>query len=296
MGVTIAEDQALRKAVREHKTVFQFGTQQRSDAKFRKACEIVRNGLIGGLKTAYVWSAASQSGGPTELAPVPEYLDYDRWLGPSPDVPFTLERDTNKWWWFIRDYALGFIAGWGVHPMDIALWGADHLVRTPVRIQGTATYPTEGVCNTATFWDVLLAFDSGLNIHFHSQPAPSEWSRFGLIRDHGTVFEGTEGWVLVDRSYLRSWPENLVTAELPANATPLYASDHHMLDFITSVKAGKDPIAPIETAVESDILCHISDMACRLQRPLRWDPTTESFDDDEANALRARVMRQPFTL
>jgi predicted dehydrogenase len=297
MGVTVEENQALRKAVRHHETVFQFGTQQRSNDKFRKACEIVRNKLIGDLKTVYVWSPASVSGGPTELAPIPEYLDYERWLGPAPDVPYTFERDTNKWWWFIDDYAVGFIAGWGIHPMDIALWGAHDLMRTPVTISGTGTFPTDGLCNTATEWDINLAFDSGVNVRFHSQPAPEEWSRYGLIRDHGTVFEGTDGWVLVDRSYIRSSDPELVDAELPAGAARLPERDHHMQDFIHAVRAGKDPIAPIESAVEGDNLCQISDIAIRLKRPLRWDPAQERFvDDAEANARLTRPMRGPWHL
>lgn len=296
MGVTVEESQALRKAVREHNTVFQFGTQQRSDENFRKACEIVRNRLIGGLKSVYVWSPASQSGGPTEPAPVPEYLDYERWIGPAPFVPYTLDRDSNQWWWFVRDYAIGFIAGWGIHPMDIALWGADYLMRTPVTIQANATYPTEGLCNTATTWDAHLAFDSGLNLHFHSQEAPPEWARFGLIRDHGTVFEGTDGWVFVDRSYLRSWPANLIEDELPEGAQRLYVSDHHMQDFLAAVRENRDPIAPIESAVESEILCHISDIACRFEKPLRWDPATEQFNNPQANTQLSRPMRPPWHL
>ena len=116
-------NRALRAAVREHKTVFQFGTQQRSDEKFLQACELVRNGRIGELKTINVWSPESASGGSLEEVPVPENVDYDRWLGPAPFKPYTKDRDSNAWWWFIEDYALGFIAGWGIHPLDIALWG-----------------------------------------------------------------------------------------------------------------------------------------------------------------------------
>lgn len=128
MGLSLAEDQRLREAVRAHRCVFQFGTQQRSSAEFRQACELVRNGRIGKLRQINVWCSASRPGGATKPAPVPADLDYDAWLGPAPFSAFTEGKCFDddppgswKTWWHMSDYALGFIAGWGVHPLDIAL-------------------------------------------------------------------------------------------------------------------------------------------------------------------------------
>ena len=84
MGLSVEEDQLLRKTVQERKRIFQFGTQQRSSREFRQACELVRNGRIGKLKQINVWCSASRPGGSTKEAPVPAGLDYDRWLGPGP--------------------------------------------------------------------------------------------------------------------------------------------------------------------------------------------------------------------
>ncbi|MBI4606478.1 MAG: Gfo/Idh/MocA family oxidoreductase, partial [Planctomycetes bacterium] len=145
MGMSMAECKALRETVRRGQRVFQFGTQQRSDGKFRLACELARNERIGKLQTVNVWSPGSSSGGPTEVVPVPEGLDYDFWLGQAPLKPYTRDRCTNQWWWFISDYALGFIAGWGIHPMDIAAWGAGEAIRCPVEVEGKGEFPKAGL-------------------------------------------------------------------------------------------------------------------------------------------------------
>lgn len=298
LSVSMEQNQALRAAVRKHKTVFQFGTQQRSDAKFLQACELVRNGRIGELKKINVWSPASNSGGSLEEVPVPANLDYERWLGPAPLKPYTKDRDSNEWWWFNEDYALGFIAGWGIHPLDIALWGAGDLMRTPVVVEGTGAFPTEGFCNTATDWKVALKYESGVEIDFRAEPSPKEWTeRYGFDSGHGTAFEGTEGWVAVNRSNITASREGLERDTIKKDEIHLYKSRHHMKDFVESVRDGSDPISPIEEAVDGDALCHISDIAIRLKRPVRWDPKVERFDnDDEANARLTRTIRPPWTL
>jgi predicted dehydrogenase len=296
LGLTVQQDQILRKAVRDHKRIFQLGTQQRSDRRFRQACELVRNGKIGELKQVNVWAPPSISGGSTELAPVPDGLDYDRWLGPAPETPYTLDRCSNAWWWFIEDYAVGFIAGWGIHPLDIALWGAGDLVRGPVQVSGTGVYPAEGVCNTATEWQVMFDYKNGLKIDFRHDPPPAEWvQRYPNKTGHGTAFEGSDGWVLVDRNQIVTSDPALASWEAGEDEVRLIRSTHHMRNFFNCVQSRQDPVSEIESAVESDIACHIADIACRMKRPLQWDPKAETFGDDaEANARLARPLRAPW--
>lgn len=296
LSVSVAQNAVLRSAVRSYNTVFQFGTQQRSDAKFRQACEIVRNMRIGTLKRINVWSPASESGGPTTVVDVPPYLDYERWLGPAPFVPYTEERDSNKWWWFIEDYAIGFIAGWGIHPMDIALWGGGDLLRTGSEIKGEGTFPNEGVCNTCTAWQVELRYDSGVIIDYRSQPAPEEWlKRYEMAGAHGTAFEGTDGWVAVNRNKITVSHEELLSEQSGDGKCQLYRSSHHMYDFIESIKKGTDPASPIETAFDADSVCHMCDIAVRLKQPLRWNSTLEQFENNtEANNRLIRPIRSPW--
>ena len=315
MGINLAEDWALRKEVRRHKRVFQFGTQQRSSRTFRLACELVRNGRIGKLKHVNVWSPASAAGGSTEAAPVPAGLDYDRWLGPAALRPYTLnlclDQNAPKTWWYISQFALGFIAGWGIHPMDIAVWGGGDLLSGPVEIEGRGTFHAEGACDTATAWNIDMKFGSGVTLRFEGVPnrayptAPdcdvwqhkAEWSqRYRRITDHGTAFEGTDGWVHVDRCGINLQPESLIDEDEKTFKVQLTRSPDHVRNFLDCVKSREQTVCPIDESVWSDTLCHVSDIAIRLNRKVVWDPRKEHFiGDPEANLrLRPHPMRKPW--
>ena len=298
MGLSLAQDQALRAAVHRHGRVFQFGTQQRSERNFRFACELALNGRLGKLHTINVWSPGSSQGGDPTPVPVPEWLDYEMWLGPAPYTPYTKDRCSNKLWWFISDYALGFIAGWGIHPLDIALWGGGEKVACPVEIEGKGIWPTEGVCDTAMNWKVVCKYDSGVTMNFTGDPYPDKWKqRYGRTTTHGTAFEGTDGWVHVDRSSLNAHPKELLDTEFGPNDIHLYKSDNHVRNLLDCVKSRAETVCPIDVAVQADIICQISDIAIRLEQKLKWDPKTERFvNNDTANRRLSRSMRTPWTL
>ena len=299
MGLSLAEDQALRAACHQYGTRFQFGTQQRSSRNFRFACELVRNGRIGKLHTINVWSPGSTSGGPLNRAPEPDWIDYDRWLGPAPYHPYTPDRVSNRWWWFISDYALGFIAGWGVHPLDIALWGLGDTIPGPVEIEGKGVWPTpDGVCDTAMNWNVVCKLGNGVTMNFTGNPYPEDWKkRYGRTTGHGTAFEGSDGWVHVDRAGINAHPKELLDTEWGPNDLRLYDSNNHARNLLDCVRSRKDTICPIDVAVQADTLCHIGDIAIRLEQKLRWDPAGERFvGNDVANRRLARAMRSPWRL
>ena len=299
MGLSVAEDQALREACHRYGTVFQFGTQQRSDRNFRFACELALNGRIGKLHTINVWSPGSASGGSPEPVPEPDWLDYDMWLGPAPYTPYTKDRCSNKYWWFISDYALGHIAGWGVHPLDIAVWGGGEKLIYPVEIQGKGVWPSPaGVCDTAMNWNVVLKYDSGVTMNFTGNPFPEEWkNRYGRTTSHGTAFEGSEGWVHVDRAGINAHPKEMLATEFGPNDIHLYESSNHVRNMLDCVKSRARTICPIDEAVQADTICQISDIAIRLEQKLRWDPKEECFVNNEtANRKLTRSMRSPWRL
>jgi len=299
MGLSVAEDQALREACHRYGTIFQFGTQQRSSRNFRFACELARNERIGKLHTINVWSPGSASGSSPKPVPVPDGLDYDMWLGPAPYTPYTEDRCSNKLWWFISDYALGFIAGWGVHPLDIALWGGGEKLNCPVEIQGKGVWPDPaGVCDTAMNWNVVLKYDSGVTMNFTGNPFPEPWKkRYGRTTSHGTAFEGSEGWVHVDRSGINAHPKELLATEFGPNDIHLYESSNHVRNMLDCVKSRARTICPIDEAVQADTICQISDIAIRLEQKLRWDPEKERFINNEiANRRLTRSMRSPWRL
>jgi len=318
LAVTLAEDQALRVAVHRKKRVFQFGTQQRSGRLFRLASELAANGAIGKLKHINAWCVGSAPGGSREVVPVPEGWNYDMWLGPAPFKPHTRDLCSadggKKTWWFVTDYALGFVAGWGIHPLDIAAWGAGELMNGPFTVEGRGNFRlAEGICDTATIWEVDYTFASGLTMKFVGGPnggnagRPTgepflhgeEWrGRYRRISDHGTAFEGADGWAHVDRSGINLQPENLIDRNPDDFQIKFTRSPDHARNFIDCVKSRAETVCPIDAAVKSDILCHTADIAMRMGRKVTFDLAQERFlDGDDANQrLKARPMRAPWHL
>ncbi len=319
MAPSFGECQLLRRAVKKHKRIFQFGTQQRSSREFQRAIEIVRNGLLGKLQEIQVWAPASRPGGSVTPAPVPDGLDYDFWLGPAPATLYTPGKAApingdggTKTWWYNTDYSLGYISAWGIHPIDIALWGHPAMMRGSMIIEGKAIIPTEGACNTSIAWDVNFTFADGVRMRFRGTPNDrttesnplNDFSdlqtRFGLKdhHGHGTLFVGSEGWVEVHRGGLVTGPEKLADEPLPANGWRSPKSNHHQRNFLDSVRSRQPAICPIEDSVQGDELCHVADIATRLNRKLTFDPVKEKFiGDSSANdRLKTRDMRKPWRL
>jgi predicted dehydrogenase len=317
LGLSVTEDRMLREEVHRLKRVFQFGTQQRSDRKFRFACELARNQRIGQLKHINVWCPGSIPGGPAELVPPPPELNYDLWLGQSPTRPYSKDlaetsRGTQESTWrFIADFTTGFVAGWGIHPLDIAVWGAEpELFAGPLEVEGRGTFHSEGVCDTATIWNVRMKAASGLTVLFvgapysygkptgEPWPQEQEWKqRYGEIENYGTAFEGTDGWVHVDRERIHFHPENLVDESEDSFHVQLLKSPHHIGHFLDCVRSRGETVSPVAEAVRGDTLCHLSDIAMRLNRKVVWDPQQERFiDDPEADLRLVRRMRAPWQI
>jgi predicted dehydrogenase len=299
LGLSVQQGQVLRETINSYGRVFQFGTQQRSERNFRFACELALNGRLGKLHTINVWAPGSASGGSPKPAPVPEGIDYDLWLGPAPYTPYTPDRCSNSLWWFISDYAIGFIAGWGIHPVDIAIWGGGQKTDCPVEVEGAGVWPSpDGVCDTAMNWNVTLKYDSGVTMNFTGDPPRQEWrNRYKRTTSHGTAFEGDKGWVHVDRSGINAHPESLLQEQFGQDEIRLPVSSHHQKNLIDCIKSRGKPVSPIEDAVRGDIVCLISDIAIRLRRKLKWDPVKELFvNDEQANRMLKRSMRSPWRL
>ena len=290
MGVSVEAGQVLRKVIQQSGRVFQFGTQQRSDRNFRFACELALNGRIGKLHTIKASVPEAFASGNFPPAPVPEGTDYDMWLGPAPWAPYMKERvealDTwYKLWWCISDYSLGWISGWGIHHIDIAQWGNGTELTGPVEVEGTALFPRDGLCDCATNWNVKITYANGVIVDFtDNSNAPQ-----------GVRFEGTDGWVFVNRLQIDAYPKSLLEEKIGSSEIHLPVSNLHEQNFLDCVKTRSRTVAPIESAVCSDIICHLADIATRLGRKLRWNPEKECFiNDQQANRMLKRTMRSPW--
>lgn len=297
LTLTIDEGKRLIKAVRANKIVLQTGTQQRSDARFRLACELVRNGRLGKLHTVTVYVPAGLRAGPFKPQPVPPGLNWDFWLGQAPNVEYMRERCHGSFrWWF--EYAGGPMTDWGAHHNDIVRWALG--LDGSVAVEGKVLVgPIPGGYNTPSEFEAELLWPNGVR---HIVKTTTADSPFGEILDpagqrNGIRFEGTDGWLWVNRGNLSASDDEIYMTPLPDNAIRLPVSTDHMANFFEAVRARKDPIAPVEEGHKSASVCHLTAIAVRLGRKLNWDPAREKFTGasaKEANAQLARAMRKPY--
>jgi len=303
LGLNFGLTDVLRKVVREKKRIFQFGTQYRSMGRYRRMIELVRNGYIGELKRIDVWSRdvsfnvdryAVKPYGSTEEVPVPSDLDFDAWQGPSPMVPYTVDRATCWGGYHCPETSLGFIAGCGIHELGLAQWGnkTDHT--SPIRYEGTGQVPQEGIFRTLERWDVMCDYPNGVKLRFMdyrtAKGAVSKHFRSWHPSD-GTIFHGTEGWISDAEGFCAS-DQSLWKLKFKPTDEKLPTSPEHNRNFIDCVKSRRETICPIEMAIRCDAICQLANVAAMTGRVIQWDPERETIvNDPEAEKVLVRPYR-----
>ncbi len=295
LGLSLAEDKALRGVCQRYGTVFQWGTQQRSEGNFRFGCELVRNGRIGKLHTILVGVPHDFAFPNQPVQPVPKGLDYEMWLGPAPWAPYTYHRcrpwtQQESWamWYHISDYCLGGIGGfWGIHHVDIAQWGHGTEYTGPTEVEGTARFPEEGLADCAVSWNVRLKYADGVTMVYTDNQQQKQ----------GVVFQGTEGWVYVRRGGIDARPKSLLSSKIGPNEIHLIESPGHQRNFLDCVKTREKTVADLESAARGDTVSHLVNICTRLKRKIHWDPDREEIiDDPQAGRMLSRSMREPWRL
>ncbi len=293
LTLTIHEGRILSDTVKRYNRILQVGSQQRSDARFRFAAELVRNGKIGQLHTVRVGFDKDPFTGPFPQAPVPEELDYEMWLGPAPDAPYIEQRVhppksyDRPGWLRVEAYCCGMMTGWGSHHIDSAHWGMDMDYGGPVEIEGRGEYSRDGI------WDVHGAFNIDYKYSNGVRISCMDTAR----NKSGVVFEGTEGWVYVDRGWIDANPKSLLSTPTAPNEINLYNSTDHKRNFLDCIRSRKESIASVEIAHRSASACILGYLAMKLQRKLYWNPEKEQFvNDDVANKLLSRPYRSPWEI
>jgi predicted dehydrogenase len=300
LGLTIQDGQKLRKLVREKGIVFQYGTQQRSDAKFRLAAELARNEVIGKIERIDAWCSGGKGQyAPIVTEPIPDGFDYELWQGPALERPYSNMRVSHLGAWHIYDYAIGFVAGWGAHPLDIAQWGNNSDDTSPVEYEGTGNFFEAGnLYDTLNSWDIQAKYANGVQMHFFSEDlCRPVIEKYRTYLDHGTTFFGSNGWVSVDRKGIQASNPEILKHTFSANEIRLPASDNHAKNFLDAIKNNTPTVSPIESAVRSDTISHLCNILVRSGKTsLKWDPVKETLVDADARteSLLMRSSRSPY--
>jgi len=291
ISLTVAEGRAMCKAVRRYGRILQVGTQQRSDSRFRLACQLVRNGYLGKVHTVKVGVPGGRQLKTVPAKDAPPDIDYKMWLGPAPWSPYTDQKCTFNWY-FMQDYCAGWIQSWGVHHCDIALWGLPQLGKGLIKASGTATFPTEGPANTSITWNTKITAADGTVMTFCSNREKGH--------PQGVRFEGDKGWIHVRRGSIKAEPASLLRTAFKASDEKLYVSTNHhnnFFDGIDGIRTRKDPAAPIEAGHLATAISLVADTATRLKREVTFDWDKEKYvKDPAADKMLVRSMTAPWRI
>jgi len=321
LTLTIEEGKLIRKVLKETNRVFQVGTQQRSGRQFLQAIALQRAGRLGDVQKLTVGISQNPWSDAIAEAPVPEGLNWNMWLGQTPEVPYRWQpgvkhMPANKGggdggsvatnchyefrWWYA--YSGGKMTDWGAHHVDIAQWlinqtGPDQgpVTVEPVKVEHAVKFDEKGDpiqtdrYNVPKTFEVKATFPNGVEMFITSEGR------------NGILAEGTKGRIFVSRGGLYGAPaEALKDDPLPEDAVEaLYGGPvkHHMENFMDCIKSRKTPVSDVSSHHRAITTCHLSNIALRLGRAIKWDAKAEQIiGDDAARAMQGREHRKGFEI
>lgn len=305
-SLTVEEGRLLSNIVQQQNVILQVGTQQRSSKQFKDAAELVRNGRIGKIHTVKV-GLPGDPGGPTAVSEaVPENLNFDAWLGSTPEMNYSemlvhpKTGYSRPGWLRVEQFGAGMITGWGQHHFDSAAWGMNTEYTGPISVEAVAEFPSSGSWNVHGDFMVKAEYKNGITM-LTSGGFPN-----------GIRYEGEDGWIFVTRGAYRATPSDpiperngvksldasdpkILESVIGENEIHLYESKEQHGNWLDCIQSGKQPISPVEIGHRACTVCLISHIAMKLPRKLNWDPMTERFlNDAEANAMLRRPQRAPY--
>ena len=287
LSLTVAEGRQMVDVARKTDRVVQTGSQQRSDDRFRRACELVRSGKLGKVSEVLVGiPGVNYSLPPVPDSDPPAELDYDFWLGPAPKKPYNVNH-VHYNFRFFWDYSGGQMTNWGAHHLDIAQWGLGMDDSGPVLVEGTATYHPQHWYEVTHTARIVYTYANGVKVTLGQGQKDIK---------AGVTFVGPEGEVFVNRKMITSKPDGIVKEPLSASDVHLYESSSHHQNFVDCVKSRKLPICDVEIGHRTATVCHLGNIVARLGRKVQWDPSAERIvGDEQAAAMLSRPHRPPYT-
>lgn len=305
-SLTVREGRILSDIVQKKGIILQMGTQQRSSPQFRIAAELVRNGRIGKIHTVKIGLPGDPAGPEAEEMSIPENLNYNMWLGSTPETYYTEigvhpQHDYSRPGWLRREqFGAGMITGWGQHHIDSANWGLDTEYTNPIEVEAIAQFPKSGLWNVHGDFMVKAMYENGVEMLI-SGGYPN-----------GIRYEGSDGWIFVSRGNyqatasdpvakensskaLDAMDPSILKSEIGENEIHLYSSNEQHGNWLDSIQSRKEPISPVEPGHRACATCLISHIAMKVPGKLKYDPIGEKFlNSDLANSMLSRSERDPY--
>ena len=284
---SVREGQAMVEAARQHGRIVQTGSQQRSNALFRQACELVRNGKLGKLEVIRVGLSGVNFEGPAvpDASPPPE-LDYDFWSGPAPLNAYN-PKHVHYNFRFFWDYAGGQLTNWGAHHLDIVQWALGRDESGPVSVDAKPVWNKDGWYQVPESSETVFTYDDGTRVVCQQ----------GMKERSGVTFVGEKGTLYITRGKIECDPAEILETKFGPDDTRLYESENHHQNWLECIKSRKPPICDVAIGHRSATLCHLANISCRVGRKLNWDPNRQVIvGDSEAAEYLLRPYRSPWNL
>jgi hypothetical protein len=292
ISTCIAHGRRLMNVLKAHPVVTRNDSEFRTLPEFGRAAQIVRHGRIGKIRQIEVGVPGEFSGTalpPQASQPVPEELDYDLWLGPAFEAPYTEKRVHavkaygRPGWMRVDTYCNGIISNWGAHLVGFAQWVNDSEYTGPLAIEGSGDFD-RGLWNTLNRFEIKYVYANGVELHYRMDRP--------YVR-----FIGTDGWIEVAYpDQLKASSEDLLVQEnaVPDPAFQDLPSDKE--DFLLAIKNQRQTLEPLETAHRTVSMCQLGLISIQTGSKLLWNPDTENFtnQDNAATALLDRPIREKY--
>ena len=296
LSTSIVEGRAMIEAVRQNKRVLQMGTQWRSGAHYKEAIDYVHSGKLGKVRQVRVWAYldwVKGAGNPPD-GPVPEGVDYDMWLGPAPKRAFNPNRFhfNFRWYW---DYAGGLMTDWGVHLINVALWGMGKEAPKEVISSGGRYVLTDNT-ETPDTQIAVYEFPTYRMIFEHQIENGLGPDR----REHGIAFTGSEATLIVDQSGFEVIPEPSKKGAPSYAMKSVRGADgrtEHAGNFLECVRSRQEPVENVEVGHHVTTVAALGNLAFRTRSRVEWDAVRERcVNNKEADRLLLRSYRKPWSL
>jgi myo-inositol 2-dehydrogenase/D-chiro-inositol 1-dehydrogenase len=279
---------AVVEAVKKAGVANRLDSEFRTIRQFNRAVELVHNKAIGELVEVEVGVPGELNGsalGPQETMPVPKELNYDMWLGPAFQAPYTMHRvhepgtiDSRPGWLRIPDYCNGMITNWGAHMNDIAMWGMKKEYENPVSVEGTGTFD-KGIWHTISTFDIEYMYADGIKLKYKIDVP--------FVR-----FIGKNGWIRAEYpDKLTASSDSILNYELTGSDVSYKDTLTDKADFLRSIETGKPALEPLEVGYNVYLMTMMGLISVELGTKLTWDQKVGQFVGD--NAANSKLIR-PF--
>mgnify|MGYP003756416359 CR=1 FL=1 len=295
VGNSIAEINIMQKAVKKHGKIVQVGQWQRSQPHFVDAMNYLKSGKLGRIRVCKAWSYVDWKGAVPKVpdSPVPEGVDYDRWLGPAPKRPFNKNRFHFTWRWY-WEYAGGLMTDWGVHLIDYILYGMNKSVPTSVMaIGGKYAFPDDDMVTPDTmtavydFNDFTMIWEHTIGIGL------GNWKR-----PHGMAYTGENGTLVLDRNGWEVFPEKNKIEAVPLQKNVGVGLDLHVRNFLDCLRDNTPQKlnAGIDIGRNVALVAQMGNIAFRTGEKVNWDNAKQQFTSSNANKLITPTYYNGYTL